>query len=182
MERFEANCSISAPGELMDARPILVTVARALREQRLEAILIGNAAAALQGAPVTTIDFDFMVRKAPATIRKLERIADALGAVLFTPHYPVSGLYRLTRDDDQLQLDFMTQIHGVRSFNSLGSRAQEMEIEGEKVAMADLADIIASKRAADRPRDRAVLNVLEKALEQQKANPSPGSGSPETPE
>src|SRR3954447_19267994 len=110
----------------MDAKPILVAVARALREQGLEAILIGNAAAALQGAPVTTVDFDFMVRKAPTTIRKLERIADALDAVLFTPHYPASNLYRLTRDDDQLQLDFMTQIHGVRSFNGLRSRAQQV--------------------------------------------------------
>jgi predicted nucleotidyltransferase len=165
----------------MDAQPILVAVARVLREQGLEAILIGNAAAALQGAPVTTIDFDFMLRKTPANLRKLERIADALDAVLFAPHYPVSSLYRLIRDDDQLQLDFMTQIHGVRSFNSLRSRATEVEIEGEKLTLANLADIIASKRAADRPRDRAVLNVLEKALEQ-KANPSPGSGSPKTPE
>jgi predicted nucleotidyltransferase len=165
----------------MDARPILVAVARALREQGLEAILIGNAAAALHGAPVTTVDFDFMLRKAPANIRKLEGIADALQAVLFAPHYPVSSLYRVIRDDDQLQLDFMTQIHGVRSFNSLRSRATEVEIEGEKVTLADLTDIIASKRAADRPRDRAVLHVLEKVLEQ-KNNPSPGSGGAQTPE
>lgn len=33
----------------MDARPILEAVARVLAEQGLEAILIGNAAAALQG-------------------------------------------------------------------------------------------------------------------------------------
>jgi hypothetical protein len=32
------------------------------------------------------------------------------------------------------------------------------------VLVAGLADIIASKRAADRPRDRAVLEVLEKTL------------------
>jgi hypothetical protein len=46
----------------MDAKPLLVEVARQLRAANLEAVLIGNAAAALQGAPVTTVDFDFLFR------------------------------------------------------------------------------------------------------------------------
>ena len=155
----------------MNAKPLLIEVARALREQKLEAVLIGNAAAALQGAPVTTIDFDFLIRKTAANVRKLEKLADALGAVVFRPHYPVSGLYRVTRDDDSLQLDFMTQIHGVRSFNSLRSRAVEFEDGGERLAVAALPDIIASKRAADRPRDRAALETLEQTLRQKENNP-----------
>ena len=35
----------------MDAAPLLQSVVAALAEVRLEAILIGNAAAAIQGAP-----------------------------------------------------------------------------------------------------------------------------------
>lgn len=46
----------------MNAGPLLDAVVAALTEARLEAVLIGNAAAALQGAPVTTVDFDFMFR------------------------------------------------------------------------------------------------------------------------
>jgi hypothetical protein len=42
----------------MDARPVLFRIARLLAEHGLEAVLIGNAAAALQGAPITTVDFD----------------------------------------------------------------------------------------------------------------------------
>lgn len=45
-------------GAIMDAAPLLAEVGRQLREVGLEAVLIGNGAAALQGAPVTTIDFD----------------------------------------------------------------------------------------------------------------------------
>ncbi len=137
----------------MDAHPVLIEVARALRTQNLEAILIGSAAAALHGAPVTTVDLDFLIRKTAANLVKIDRVAGMLGAVVFSPHYPVSGLYRVMRDDAPLQLDFMTNIHGVKSFNVLRSRAESFVIEGESVMIAALPDIIASKRAADRPRD-----------------------------
>ena len=44
----------------MNAGPLLNSLVAALAEVRLDAILIGNAAAAIHGAPVTTVDFDFM--------------------------------------------------------------------------------------------------------------------------
>ena len=164
----------------MDAKPVLVEVARALREHGLEAVLIGNAAAAFHGAPVSTVDLDFLIRNTKTNLRKLEKLADALGAVVFRPHYPVSGMYRVIRDDDSLQLDFMTQIHGASSFNSLRSRAVEMDQGPERIIVASLADIIESKRAADRPRDRASLETLERALSQtKKADESSGPRSPE---
>src|SRR5437588_7473591 len=101
-------------GEPMDARPILVTLAHVFHKHGLEVIMIGNAAAALQGAPVTTMDVDFLFRKTATNLRKLKQIAHSLGGMLLRPYYPVSDLYRLTRDDDSLQVDFMASIHGVR--------------------------------------------------------------------
>jgi hypothetical protein len=44
---------------------------------------------------------------------KLKALATALGAVVLRPYYPASELYRVVRDDDGLQVDFMTVIHGV---------------------------------------------------------------------
>jgi len=148
----------------MNAQPILFTLARVLEEQRLEAVLIGNAAAALQGAPVTTVDFDFLFRKTPTNIRKLKAIAKSLGAMLLRPYYPASGLYRITRDDDQLQLDFMGRIDGIRSLEGMRDRASRIDMGGHALLVASLADIIRSKRAAGRPRDQAVLETLEKTL------------------
>jgi len=52
----------------MDARPILFTLARVLDEEGLEAVMIGNAAAALHGAPVASLDFDFLFRKTPGNL------------------------------------------------------------------------------------------------------------------
>ncbi len=136
----------------MDAQPIIARIARTLAEQRLEAILIGNAAAALQGAPVTTIDFDFMFCKTPANIRKLKALAKSLGAVLFKPFYPASGLHRISRDEDSLQLDFMSTVDGIKSFERLRSRAARLDFEGHVLLVADLADVVASKRAAPKRR------------------------------
>lgn len=148
----------------MNAGPLLDSVAAALAEVRLEAILIGNAAAAIQGAPVTTLDFDFMFRATPVNLTKLKRFAARLEAVILRPYYPASALYRVMNDDRGLQADFMPAIHGVKSFNSLRSRAEKIRLGGHALWIADLADIIASKRAAGRPRDKAVLEVLEKTL------------------
>ena len=148
----------------MNAGPLLNSVVTALAEVRLEAILIGNAAAAIQGAPVTTVDFDFMFRATPGNLAKLKKFAHRLEALILRPYYPVSALYRVMNDDRGLQVDFMPVIHGVKSFNSLRRRAEKIDLGGHRLWVAHLSDIIASKRAANRPRDKAVLGILEKTL------------------
>jgi predicted nucleotidyltransferase len=149
----------------VNAEPLLSEIGRGLNKVKLEAVLIGNAAAALQGAPVTTVDFDFLFRKTPRNIAKLKALARALRASVFRPFYPASDLFRIIREDDGLQLDFMSTIHGIRSFEGLRDRATVIEVGGVAIRVATLADIVRSKKAANRPRDRAVLEILEKALE-----------------
>lgn len=153
----------------MDARPILSHLARLLHEHGLEAVLIGNAAAALQGAPVTTLDFDFLFRKTPANLRKLKAIATAVNAVILRPYYPASDLlFRLSRDSDGLQVDFMGAIDGIPSLTTLLSRAKAVTFAHALLLVASLPDIIKSKRAANRPRDLAVLPILEQTLAEEK--------------
>jgi predicted nucleotidyltransferase len=154
----------------MNAKPLLSKLAQVLHEHGLEAILIGNAAAALNGAPVTTIDFDFLFRKTPENLRKLRAMAKSLGATIWKPNYPASDFRRLARDEDQLQVDFMTEIAGVKSFASLSSRAMRVDFDGHTLLVADLRDIINSKRAAGRPQDHAVLGLLESLLNEKAKN------------
>ena len=154
----------------MNATPLLGRILGALHEQHLEAVLIGNAAAAIHGAPVTTLGFDFMFRATPVNLRKLKAVARSLGAMILRAYYPVSKLYRVMDDATGLQADFMPAIHGVRSFEGLRSRAVEREIDGQTLLVASLDDIIASKKAAGRDRDLAVLPVLEQT---RKASPKP---------
>jgi hypothetical protein len=145
----------------MNATPLLARLLRAFAEEKLEVVLIGNAAAAIHGAPVTTLDFDFMFRETPANMRKLKRTAAVLGATILRPYYPVSRLYRMVDDATSLQADFMPVVHGVKSFEGLKARAGTREIAGWPVLVASLEDIITSKRAAGRNQDLAVLPVLE---------------------
>lgn len=148
----------------MSAAPILCLVLSALKKHGLEAVMIGNAAAAIHGAPVTTVDIDFMFRETQLNLRKLKAVARELRAIIMRPYYPVSKLYRLVDDEHGIQVDFMPVIHGVRSFESLKSRAVRRQVGSQEVLLASLTDIIKSKRCAGRPRDAAVLPVLEQTL------------------
>jgi hypothetical protein len=148
----------------VNATPLLSSLLAALAEARLEAVLIGNAAAALHGAPVTTIDFEFMFRDTPTNLRKLKTVAQKLRSVVLRPYYPVSKLYRMVNDDTGLQADFMPVIHGVRSFEGLKHRATTAVVGGQSVLVAALEDILKSKKAAGRERDRAVIPILEQTL------------------
>jgi predicted nucleotidyltransferase len=166
----------------VNAEPLLQRVARTLGRVKLEAVLIGNAAAALHGAPVTTLDFDFMFRKTPTNLRKLKAFAHDLHAMVMRPYYPASDLFRVVSDDDTgLQVDFLATIHGIRSFESLRSRAVQVAVGDAELAVASLADIVKSKRAAGRPKDYAVLTILEATLDETKASHarrSPGRARP----
>lgn len=163
----------------MDAAPILTRLAELLNRYGLEAVMIGNAAAALQGAPVTTIDLDFLFRKTPANFKKLKAVNDELGARILRPLYPVDDFFRIMRDSDTLQIDFLTAIAGIRSYEGLRSRAATLNFGGHTLLVASLADIIKSKRAAGRPKDLAILHVLEAALAQAASNKTNETGSAE---
>jgi predicted nucleotidyltransferase len=152
----------------MNASPLLIKVARALYLVRLEAIMVGNAAAALHGAPVTTLDIDFMFRKTPGNMRKLKDFAKELEAQILKPYYPVSSLYRVVNDDTGMQLDFMSILHGIKSFENLRSDAVEVKFEGYTLKIASLEKIIRSKKTLGRPRDLAVIEILEKTLDEKK--------------
>jgi predicted nucleotidyltransferase len=151
----------------MNAEPLLNRIAKVFADHRLEVVMVGNAAAALHGAPVTTLDVDFMFRKTPTNLKKLKAVAKTLGAVILRPYYPVSELYRVVNDDRGLQLDFMAKLDGIRSFEGLKTRSEPVKFGEHELKIACLADVIKSKRAAGRDRDKAVLDILQRTLDEQ---------------
>jgi len=125
----------------VNAEPLLKQIVVALDECRLDAILIGNAAAALQGAPVTTVDFDFMFRKTPTNLRKLKCVATALGCQIWRSYYPASCLYRVVDDERGLRIDFMSVVRGIKFFESLRARASRVEFGERPLDVAGLDNV-----------------------------------------
>jgi len=161
----------SAPGQTgrEEALPSRVAeVAAAFRKHRIEFLVLGNTGALLLGAPVATLDIDVFVHKTPANLRKL---VECLRALCFSR---VSE--RMLEQNDiaeferpGLKLDIVFSPLGIGSFASARSRKTDIEIDGVPVPVASLEDIIASKEAANRAKDRQSLHVLRATLAMRRA-------------
>jgi hypothetical protein len=108
-----------------------------------------------------------MFRKTPLNLKKLKAFAQSFGEAIFKSYYRVSDLFRVVNDEQGLQLDFMSRLHGIRSFEGLRSRSTTVEFGEHELKIASLSDIIKSKRATGRDRDLAVLDILERTLNEQ---------------
>lgn len=84
-----------------------------------------------------------------------------MGLVIYNPFCPAAQIFRLSRDSDNLQLDFCFRIDVIRSCESLCSRALTVDFGAQPLLVACMADIINNKRAAGRPQDLAILVTLE---------------------
>jgi len=151
----------------MDATYLLSLIADAIRRSGLEAILIGNAAAALGGAPVTTLDFDFLIRRGERTPEAIATMASVLGARIIRPRR-YSTTVKLYAADLGLDVDLLARMDGIASFDALAKKARTTRDFGAPLRVAALADVLRSKIAAGRPKDLAVIPTLEKTLHESK--------------
>ena len=134
----------------------------ALADEGVEFLIVGLAAAALQGVPAVTQDIDLWFGPLnEERISSLRRALDRVGATFVastatTPPLIVGGGADL--------FDLVVHMHGLDSFERELEGAVRLELGRVVVPALPLKRIIASKRATDRPKDRAILPVLEDAL------------------
>ncbi|HEY2028966.1 MAG TPA: hypothetical protein VGH20_07125 [Myxococcales bacterium] len=118
----------------------------------------------LNGAPVTTQDIDLLIRDTKMNRQKLNRLARQIGAAA---PMPVSELSRVEAIEGGLSVPIeihYDRISGGLTFASLRARSVTVDVGTEKLSVASLADVIRSKEAANRPKDRAVLPLLRETL------------------
>jgi hypothetical protein len=129
---------------------------KALHEQKIKFILIGAMAAIEQGAPLMTVDYDFWVdlpeRQYVRVLTTVQRLGGTIRA---------RTLYELS---DGTQVNAVFNPGGLRSFSFEWKHCRLGKLEGVPVRILPLRRVIASKRAANREKDIAVIPILERTL------------------
>lgn len=140
-------------------------------------VLIGGLAAVLHGSPLPTLDADICPSRTQENLARLAAALSEIDARIRTPDaadgvaFPreaaflagVELLNLVTRVGD-VDLAFLPA--GTSGFDDLARRAVPMHIRSVTIAVAALEDIIRSKEAANRPKDRRSLPVLRQLLEE----------------
>ena len=131
---------------------------RALTDEGVEFLVVGLSAAALQGAPAVTQNIELWFRDLtdPGIRKALRSVGGTYVAPTgSTPPMLVGSAVEL--------FDIVVTKHGLESFAKEAARAVTVELDGVRVRLLPLDRIIVSKKATNRPRDRAILPVLEDA-------------------
>lgn len=142
-------------------------------------VLIGGLAAVLHGSAHVTTDVDVVPEEA---VRNLERLSaalkelDARVRVTGEPDgvpfdHAAESLVRVrvwNLQTSKGDLDVTFEPSGTRGYDDLRRDVVHMRVRGTEVPVASLADVIRSKEAAGRERDRAVLPGLRELLALQK--------------
>lgn len=151
---------------------------RILNEEGVDYVVLGGFAAIIHGSPLATRDLAVVPGRKTDNLDRLGRALSRMGAQIrieggavetridgaFLANMP--HMLNLVTDLGEMDLTFTPA--GPRSdFNAWREHAAEKEIgEGLVVWVAALDDIIASKRAANRPKDQMALPYLESLREQ----------------
>ena len=132
---------------------------RELKRQKVEFMLVGAAAAALQGAPVVTQDVDlwFEDMKDPGIQTALRKS----GGIMV----PSFGQNPPTFAGDAVKLfDIVLTMHGLKSYEEEKKNSFEVALGTQRVSVLGLDRIIKSKETVGRPKDLLVLPVLRDTL------------------
>jgi len=132
---------------------------RELKRQKVEFMLVGAAAAALQGAPVVTQDVSLWFKdvKDPGIQTALRKSSGIM--------VPSFGQNPPTFAGDAVKLfDIVLTMDGLMSFDEEKKNSFEVVLGTLRVRVLDLDRIIKSKETVRRPKDLLVLPVLRDTL------------------
>lgn len=152
-------------------------VFQVLAAHEVDYVLIGGLAAVIRGSTVMTNDADLFASNGDDNVERLSealrdldarlRVESTPEGVPFDPHpaliKSMSMLNMTTRCGD---VDLTFTPAALDDYETVVRNADVFELEGHRVRVAALDDIIRSKEAAGRPKDHATLPIL-RALQEE---------------
>jgi predicted nucleotidyltransferase len=144
----------------------------------VEFIVVGGAAASLQGAPVDASDLAIVYARSRANLDRLLELLKELGAVYRDDPRKVrpnrshlEGAGHKMLETRQGPLDLFGIIEENTTFESLLGDAEWLDLNGSQVRVLSLSRQIRVKERLDRPKDQAILAVLRATLEEKRLQP-----------
>ena len=147
---------------------------RTLTDHGVDFIIVGGVSAVLHGAPITTFDLDVVHARTPENISRLLAALKGLDAC-----YRASGDRRLQPEAEHLAspghqllmtrlgpLDLLGTIGTDHDYEDLSNHVVEHEVSGLRLHVLDLETLIKVKEEVGFEKDRAVLPILRRTLEE----------------
>jgi predicted nucleotidyltransferase len=150
---------------------------QALCDAQVEFVVIGGVSANWHGSARVTVDLDIFYSR---VLANLKRLAAALAPFHPKPRGSPAGLpfiwdeatlrnsSVLTLQTDLGEIDLLAEVAGLGGWDEVNARAITVSAFDRSIRTLDLASLIASKRAAGRPKDLDALPELESILESEK--------------
>jgi predicted nucleotidyltransferase len=134
-----------------------------LHKANVQFVIIGGVAMILHGSDHVTKDVDFSYARDKENLQeknaRLRGVPEDLPFVL--DEYTFRNTQNLTFITDLGEIDLLAVPDGIESFEGLLKRSVAMDLGADLIVqVASIDDLIAMKRAANRPKDQAHLYEL----------------------
>jgi hypothetical protein len=136
----------------------------------VEFVIVGGFAGVVHGCTYVTQDIDICCDFSPANLLLLQKAISDLNPVhRMTPNRKKLKLSdrtceqfkNLYLDTENGQLDCLSFIDGLGNYSRVKQESEFVEVEDVKIRVLSLDALIKSKRALNRPRDKAAILQLE---------------------
>ena len=144
-----------------------------LADKGVDVIVVGMAAAVIQGVPTSTWDLDVVHRRTPENVERLLSILADVGAVARAdPRRLRTNATHLIGPDHVLmetrfgEFDCLGAIDGGRDYEDLLETSIAVDFDGRELRMLSLSEILAIKKRASRPKDLAVIPYIQSTIDE----------------
>jgi predicted nucleotidyltransferase len=164
----------------LDAGPVI----EALVSAGVDFVVIGGIAGTLHGSSYPTYDLDIAYARDSANLKRLAGVVAVLDVKLnnapedlpfIADERTLANGANFTFDTPYGRFDILGDVPGVSSYEDLRRDAEEVALEGHPVRVASIDHLIAMKRAANRTKDKLMVEeYLVIADEQERARRAAG--------